>query len=377
MSTSTSTIDHGKTLPERYDALMHETGFDPDPAQREVACYLQEVAHALQIRTPRRGLGRLVRRSEKKGRWPMVRGLYLYGPVGRGKTWLMDLFYDAVPLQAKQRTHFHRFLQEIHTRRRRYKHLQDPLVQIAAELASEIRLLCFDEFYVEDVGDAMILGRLMEALFLRGVTIVATSNTAPDDLYAGGLQRERFLPVIALIKKNMREVCLDGGEDYRLRALSLSEIYRYPLDRAAATMMETAFRRLTGQAPGGQEAIEILDRKIACRGDTKSVAWFDFSALCLGPRAASDYIELANRYSTLLINCVPRMTDADNNTARRFINLVDEMYDRRVKLIVTAETHPENLYQGKRLQSPFERTASRLIEMQSREYLEQAHLARG
>jgi cell division protein ZapE len=355
----------------RYQAALQANAFDADPQQRQAAEALEAI-HGEIVNYPRKhGLSRLMNLNGSTG-WPPVKGLYLWGPVGRGKTWLMDIFFETLPIEAKRRTHFHRFLQDLHARRRRQRHARDPLVKIADELATEIRVLCFDEFYVEDVGDAMILGRLFERLFEQGVTLVATSNTQPDELYAGGLQRERFLPTIELIKENTRVVRLDGGEDYRLRALSQARIYHYPLDEDAEPLMQKTFRRLA-DSPGENGEIEINRRAIPCRGQSKNVAWFDFDILCRGPRSADDYIELARCYHTLLISGVPRMTREDDNAARRFINLVDEAYDRGVKLIVTAQAPPEELYQGKRLLAPFERTQSRLIEMQSRQYLGRQH----
>lgn len=366
----------GTTPRERYEAALKKPGFEPDAGQRKAVEALQNLHDHLLARPRRRGRGlsRIMGRSGPSD-WPPVPGLYLWGPVGRGKTWLMDLFFNTLPLEAKLRTHFHRFLQDIHARRRRYRHEQDPLVRIAAELATDVRVLCFDEFFVEDVGDAMILGRLLDALFERGVTLVTTSNTAPDDLYAGGLQRERFLPAIELIKRHTRVMRLDNGEDYRLRTLTRAEIYHSPLDAQAERAMQETFHKLTesGVEEGGE--ITVNGRSIRCLGRSDNVVWFHFDDLCKGPRSAEDYIELARCHQTLMVSGIPQMGPADDNAARRLINLVDETYDRGVKLIVTAEAPPEALYRGKRLQGPFERTQSRLIEMQSREYLAEAHKA--
>lgn len=306
--------------------------------------------------------------------WPPVKGLYLWGSVGRGKTWLMDLFYASLPFSRKQRTHFHRFMQQVHEARKGHRNRADPLGHIATDLAKRARVLCFDEFYVSDVADAMILGRLTEALFNHGVTLVATSNSAPQSLYAGGLKRERFLPAIERIENNCRVMQLDGDIDHRLRQLERAEIYHAPLDAAADANLAEYFNWIAPDAGKTQVDLTINKRPIPCRRLSDGLVWFDFQAICGEGRSSADYIEIARCFHTLLVSMIPQFDWALENEARRFIDLVDESYDHNVKLILSAETEPETLYAGNKLGSEFRRTISRLTEMQSREYLARPHL---
>lgn len=306
-------------------------------------------------------------------KWTPVRGLYLWGGVGRGKTYLMDCFYETLPFRRKRRVHFHRFMQEVHRMRRRYRNHRDPLPLIAREMAHD-RVLCFDEFFVADVADAMILGRLTQALFARGVTLIATSNVKPDRLYEGGLQREQFLPAIERIKHHCRVMKLDNGIDYRLRLLERAEIYHYPLDEAAQRNLNTYFHCIAPD-PGAADAIlDIHGRGIPTRRLAEGVVWFDFDALCASPRSTADYTEIARCFHTVLLGDVPVMTADNDDAARRFIHLVDEFYDRQVKLILSAAAPAENLYAGRRLAFEYRRTVSRLHEMASHDYLALAHL---
>ena len=304
-----------------------------------------------------------------------VRGLYIWGGVGRGKTCLMDLFYESLDFKQRQRSHFYRFMREIHAQLHALKGVENPLEQVAHDISQRVRLLCFDELFVSDIGDAMILGTLFDALFRRGVTLVATSNVPPDDLYKSGLQRQRFLPAIDLLKRNLDVLHLDGGVDYRLRHLQQSGTY---LDAAAsdtAQRMRQLFLDLNGQAGTGPRAVEIEGRRIDAVDSSPDMIWFDFSELCEGPRSQNDYIDLAHDYHTVFVANVPVFDSLHEDAARRFIMLVDEFYDRGVKLVLSAAASPTALYHGERLQFEFERAASRLIEMQSSAYLAQQHRA--
>ncbi|MEO8366175.1 MAG: cell division protein ZapE [Pseudoxanthomonas sp.] len=303
-----------------------------------------------------------------------VRGLYLWGGVGRGKTFLVDLFYDGLPIQQKYRTHFHRFMRGVHERLREHAGQSDPLARIVEEWRDELRVLVLDEFFVTDIGDAMLLGRLLERMFAEGVTLVTTSNTAPQNLYEHGLQRESFLPAIALLQEHCATVHAEGEEDYRLRALTRSPVYRTPLDASSDNWLGERWGELSGLAEK-RGSIEIESRRIPVRGRGKSIVWFDFAALCEGPRGTSDYIEVAREFNTVLLGGIPAFDRNNEDAARRFVNLVDELYDRHVNLVCTATHLPTELYSGTRLQGAFERTASRLIEMQSADYLASQHKA--
>ncbi|WP_345781308.1 cell division protein ZapE [Pseudoxanthomonas sp.] len=301
-----------------------------------------------------------------------VRGLYFWGGVGRGKTFLVDLFYDGLPVKQKRRTHFHRFMRDIHEKLHEHAGQSDPLARIAQDWKDSLRVLVLDEFFVTDIGDAMLLGRLTERLFAQGVTLVTTSNTAPENLYKDGLQRDRFLPAIAALQKHCVVLYAEGEQDYRLRALTRSPVYRTPLDAGADAWLAQRWQELAGD-PAQAGEIEIEGRAIALRGRGKDIAWFDFSELCEGPRSATDYIELSREFHTLLIGGIPHFDRKNEDAARRFVNLIDEVYDRHVKLVCSADTSPVELYAGTRLAGAFERTASRLIEMQSAEYLGTPH----
>ncbi|RYZ73366.1 MAG: cell division protein ZapE [Lysobacteraceae bacterium] len=303
-----------------------------------------------------------------------VRGLYFWGGVGRGKTFLVDLFYDSLPIQQKYRTHFHRFMRGVHERLREHAGQSDPLARIAGEWRDELRILVLDEFFVTDIGDAMLLGRLLEKLFAEGVTLVTTSNTAPEHLYKDGLQRESFLPAIKLLQAHCAVLHAEGQEDYRLRALTRSPVYRTPLDGQSDAWLGERWHELSGRAEK-RGNIEIESRRIPVRARGKGIVWFDFTALCEGPRGTSDYIEVAREFNTVLLGGIPAFGRDNEDAARRFVNLVDELYDRHVNLVCTAATLPTGLYSGTRLQGAFERTASRLIEMQSAEYLASQHKA--
>lgn len=304
-----------------------------------------------------------------------VKGLYLWGGVGRGKTYLMDLFFDALPFENKVRTHFHRFMRRVHHDLKTLKGVPDPLDVVAKKMASEARIICFDEFFVVDITDAMILANLLKALFGRGVTLVATSNIEPSGLYKEGLQRSRFLPAIALLESCTDIVNVDGGIDYRLRALQQAELYRYPLDGESKKHLESYFNTLTPKSEHVRNnvSLDVEGRVIVAIKECDDVVWFDFFQLCDGPRSQNDYIELAREYHTVLIYGVPEFDGTNDDQARRFIYLIDEFYDHSVKLIVAAAAPFQTIYKAGRLGFEFERTMSRLQEMQSQEYLARPH----
>jgi cell division protein ZapE len=351
---------------ERYARDLARPGFVADAAQARAVDALQAVHEELVAKRPKRRLvGAL--------RWPPVRGLYLWGSVGRGKTWLMDAFHESLPFSKKRRTHFHRFMLEVHARRKQHADEQDPIGKVASDIAAEARVLCFDEFFVSDIADAMILGRLTEVLFERGVTLVATSNVAPDGLYKDGLQRQNFVPAIERLQRHCAVLHLDSPTDYRLRALTHAEIYHSPSDAAAEANLAAWFDELAPE-PGRAGQLVIEGRPIKARRLADGVAWFDFAAVCQGARAAADYIEIAKTHHSVLLSKVPRLTADDEDAARRFITLIDEFYDRGVKLILAADVPRDELYAGTKLRFEFQRALSRLIEMQSQEYLARPHL---
>ncbi len=355
---------------QHYRDTVAARGFEPDPAQDRAAEALDRIYR--QLATAERPDRNLFSRFARRQPDP-VQGLYLWGGVGRGKTFLMDLFFDTLPQQNKTRLHFHRFMQRVHDALRMRAKQRDPLPQIAKAWAERARVLCFDEFFVTDIADAMLLGGLLDGLFQNGVTLIATSNIPPDELYRDGLQRAKFLPAIDLIKAHTQVLELTGNVDFRLRILKKAEIYHWPLDQRADDQLQRYFREI---APGeclDDPKLVINGRNFhsRCRGD--GVIWFDFAELCAKPRGAADYIELARAFNTVLLSNVPQLDEPQSDQARRFITLVDEFYDRQVKLIITAADDLENLYRGQRLQFEFRRTVSRLQEMQSLDYLALPH----
>lgn len=302
-----------------------------------------------------------------------VRGLYFWGGVGRGKTYLVDTFFDCLPFENKLRMHFHRFMQRVHRERAELSEQQDPLAIIAQQLAEEARILCFDEFVVNDVADAVILVKLLQNLFPLGVTLVATSNVEPKELYKGGLQRDLFLPAIDLLYEHTDVVNIDSGVDYRLRFLDKAETYFVPLNDAAHSGMIYNFEHLAPE-PGTQHGvIDVEGRGLEYIRRADGVIWFTFEELCDGPRSQNDYIELARCFHSILVADVPILDKFKEDQARRFINLVDVLYDHNVKLILSAEASATEIYTGKKVEFEFKRTASRLQEMQSHEYLALKH----
>ncbi len=302
-------------------------------------------------------------------------GLYLWGGVGRGKTYLMDIFYESLPFEKKMRVHFHRFMRRVHRELTTLDNQKNPLDIVAKRLADDAKIICFDEFFVSDITDAMILAALLEALFKNGVAFVATSNIVPNDLYRDGLQRVRFLPAIDLLNKHTEVINVDGGTDYRLRVLEQAELYHWPLDEFADTSLTASFQSLVPDIYKiiKDTAINIEGRAIQARFLCEDVVWFDFMALCDGPRSQNDYIVIATEFHQVLISDIPELAEYQEDHARRFINLVDEFYDRSVKLIISAEKSIHELYSGRRLTFEFERTQSRLLEMQSHDYLSRPH----
>jgi cell division protein ZapE len=362
------------TPQSKYQEKLAAGEFLEDPAQAHVVALLEDLFQRLTTRPQPRGIGALLGRL-RKGPTRPERGLYLWGGVGRGKTMLMDLFYDCLPHERRLRMHFHRFMRRVHDGLKQWSGTADPLRKVAADIAAEANVLCFDEFFVSDIGDAMILAEVLDELFSLGVTLVATSNVEPRHLYENGLQRRRFLPAIDLLYEHTQVQHIDDGMDFRLRALQQAEIYHHPLDRAAEQGLQRSFMALAPDTPQADVVLEIENRPIRARMVADDVVWFDFAELCEGPRSQNDYIELAMVYHAVLLSNVPVLSILKENAARRFISLVDEFYDHGVKLIISAEAAITDLYQGERLRFEFERTQSRLLEMQSQEYLSGSHQA--
>lgn len=361
---------------ERYQAELERGELRYDPVQERIVLALQRLYTDLLTQSASREswITALKYRFRNQSEVP-IKGLYLWGGVGRGKTHLVNGFHDCLPLERKLRVHFHRFVQQVHAELKTLRHTPDPLKVVAERLVARARVICLDEFHVSDVADAMLLGRLLAALFDRGVTLVATSNIAPDDLYRGGLQRERFLPAIDLLKTHTEVLHLDSPEDYRLRALERAEIYHWPLDDASDRSLLESFNRLGPEDVMVGEVLEIEGRPVKTVRTADGIAWFEFAELCDGPRGVADYIEIGRAYHTVFVANIPLLGNTDNDKAARFIQLVDVFYDHNVNLIVSAAASPSDLYypEGK-LVFAFERTVSRLEEMQSREYLARTHL---
>ncbi|RRV42780.1 cell division protein ZapE [Pseudomonas sp. o96-267] len=358
---------------ERYQADLKRPDFFHDAAQENAVRHLQRLYDELIARDQSKS-GLMGKLFGKKPQGP-VKGLYFWGGVGRGKTYLVDTFFDALPFEQKMRTHFHRFMKRVHEEMKTLKGEKNPLTIIGKRFADEARVICFDEFFVSDITDAMILATLMEELFKNGVSLVATSNIVPDGLYKDGLQRARFLPAIALLKQHTDIVNVDSGVDYRLRALEQAELFHFPLGPAAEDSLLTSFRSLLPDCTHmvENEALMIENRAIHAVRVCEDVAWFEFRELCDGPRSQNDYIELGKIFHAVILANVEQMSVAKDDMARRFINLVDEFYDRNVKLIISAEVELKDLYTGGRLSFEFQRTLSRLLEMQSHEFLSRPH----
>jgi cell division protein ZapE len=344
-----------------------------DPAQQPVIDELERLQRELIAAERQRSrlsgrLLTLLRRPQRR-----IPGIYLWGSVGRGKTLLMDIFFHSLPFERKRRQHFHRFMASVHASLRELRELPNPLLIVADRIAADTRVICFDELAINDIADAMILGQLFTALFERGVTLTATSNIAPRELYRNGLQRSRFLPAIDAIAAHTRVIEILGDRDYRLRLLEGAVVYQTPADAAAEIYLAESFAAFAPDEGAAAGTMEILGRPIDYRRLSDGVVWLDFAAVCDGPRSQDDYIEMAREFQTVLLSRVPRFDATLENQARRFIALVDEFYDRKVKLILSAAVPVDELYAGSLLVHEFERTRSRLIEMQSSEYFAAPH----
>ena len=344
--------------------------WQPDAAQLAVLPALDRIHAQLTQSHPDSMLGKLAARLRPA---TPVSGLYLWGGVGRGKTFLADLLFEQLGDVPRRRWHFHRFMGEVHARIRALPDTADTLSVVARDLAADLRLLLLDELFVGDIGDAMILGRLFDQLFASGVTVVTTSNIPPDELYRDGLQRDSFLPCIALLKSHCQVVQLDSAQDYRLRQLTRATTYLCPLGAASEQALTEHFEHLAAHAPRSSGPLLVNDRPIASKMQADGIVWFEFSAICEGPRSAADYVEIARDFHSVFISNVPVLDGGREDATRRFVHLVDEFYDRHVNLLLSAATAPASLYTGTRLQLEFARTSSRLIEMQCTRYLALEH----
>lgn len=353
-----------------YQAASTRPGFIRDDAQKKAIEHLDRLWTELMMfkRKRNRFLGRSLRSPQ------LPKGLYFYGGVGRGKSFLMDVFYGCLPYRRKRRVHFHAFMAEIHQRLRGLKSEANPLKAVASEIAWETRVLCFDEFHVSDIADAMILGRLLENLFNEGVVLVATSNYAPSELYPQGQNRSSFLPTIALLEDKLTILNVDGGEDYRLRTLSPAEVFYVPADAESEQKLGALFAQVTASQKQLDKKITIHGRELECKGRTERVIWFDFRTLCFGPRSQADYLYLAEHYQMVFISGLEKLTPAERSEARRLTWLIDVFYDYRVKVCATSEVPAEEIYIEGDFANEFVRTVSRMVEMQSEEYLALPHL---
>ncbi|QTD44443.1 cell division protein ZapE [Ottowia testudinis] len=353
---------------EAYEAELKARGYHSDPAQLRAVEALQRCADDWAAYKTKRSnaFRKLISHP------PIPKGVYMHGGVGRGKSFLMDCFYNAVPIRRKTRLHFHEFMREVHRELAGLQGTVNPLDELGKRMARKFKLICFDEFHVADITDAMILHRLLAALFDNGVGFVTTSNFKPDDLYPGGLHRDRILPAIELLNQRMQVVNVDNGIDYRRRTLEQVRLYHTPLGPAADAAMGEAFTQLAAVQDEDQ-VLHIESRQITARRRAGGVVWFDFKTLCGGPRSQNDYLEIASQFHTVLLSGVPHMPVRMASEARRFTWLVDVLYDRRVKFILSAEVAPEQLYTEGPLAHEFPRTVSRLNEMQSAEYLALEH----
>ena len=352
------------TVKASYEAELAARGYSADPAQLRAVQALERCAQEWVAFKEMRSnaFKKLINRPS------IPRGVYMYGGVGRGKSFLMDCFFNAVPLKRKTRLHFHEFMREVHRELADLQGTVNPLDELARRMAKRYRLLCFDEFHVADITDAMILHRLLAALFENGVGFVTTSNFKPDDLYPGGMHRDRVLPAIALLNEQLEVICVDNGTDYRRRTLETVQMYHVPNGPVADAAMAAAFDALA-ESQDESPWLHIESRKIDARRKAGGVVWFDFKSLCGGPRSQNDYLEIASQFHTVLLSDVPHMPVRMASEARRFTWLVDVLYDRRVKLVMSAEVAPENLYTEGPMAHEFPRTVSRLHEMQSQEFL--------
>lgn len=360
---------------EKYQQDLKTEDFHYDPAQENAVKELQrlydELTHPQQKKTWRVKIKAVFGKGMSK---PTTQGIYFWGGVGRGKTYLVDTFYDCLPGARKMRVHFHRFMHRVHSELKQLGGQTDPLKIVAKQFASETDIICFDEFFVSDITDAMILGTLMEELFAQGIVLVATSNIEPQGLYRNGLQRARFLPAIDLIEQNTRIVNVDSGIDYRLRTLEQAEIYHFPLDKEAEENLHRYFSQLAPESCEHDTALNIAGRQVEAIRNADGVVMFEFDVLCGGPRSQTDYMEISRCYHSVLLANVKQMNQQVDDIARRFIAMVDEFYERNVKLIISSEVAIDDLYTEGQLVFEFKRCISRLKEMQSHDYLATQHL---
>lgn len=356
-----------------YQAASQQAAFIRDAAQARAIEHLDRLWTELMMfkRKRNRFLGRSLRSPQ------LPKGLYFYGGVGRGKSFLMDAFYGCLPYRRKRRVHFHAFMAEIHQRLRGLKSEANPLKAVAAEIAKETRVLCFDEFHVSDIADAMILGRLLENLFNEGVVLVATSNYAPAELYPQGQNRSSFLPTIALIEEKLTILNVDGGEDYRHRTLTAAEVFYIPANDENERKLADLFTQVTAGQVERPSEIEIHGRMLRCKKRTDKAIWFDFRMLCFGPRSQADYLYLSEHYEMIFVSGIEKLSQAERAEARRLTWLIDVMYDYRVKFCATCDVPVGEIYVAGDFAQEFVRTASRLTEMQSQEYLNLPHLTLG
>ena len=350
---------------EFYQDALTKRGFQSDAAQQLAVDRLQQAYEEWVLYKTKRSnkLTRLITRPE------VPRGVYMWGGVGRGKSFLMDSFYSVVPVVRKTRLHFHEFMRAVHRQLDELKGVADPLDEVARRIAKKYRLICFDEFHVSDVADAMLLYNMLKALFENGVSFVMTSNYQPDTLYPDGLHRDRMLPTIALLKEKLDVLNVDSGNDYRKRALEQVDAYLTPLSAVTDQRLRDTFLRIA-ETSDEDAHVNIEGRELRALRRAGSVIWFDFSTLCGGPRSQNDYLEIASRFHTVILSSIPAMSAAMSSEARRFTWLIDVFYDNKVKLIMSAEVIPEELYTQGTLSNEFHRTVSRIIEMQSREYMD-------
>ncbi|MGC9421685.1 MULTISPECIES: cell division protein ZapE [Vibrio] len=365
------------TPKQRYEQDLKRSGFQQDDSQARAIDALDSLYHQLMEFFSQSVIKPSFWQQwfgKKTATLPAPKGLYFWGGVGRGKTYLMDTFFDALPSEHKMRVHFHRFMYRVHDELKQLQEVSDPLERVADKFSQEATVICFDEFFVSDITDAMILATLLQALFKRGVVLVATSNIPPHELYRNGLQRARFLPAIDLIEEYCLVFNIDNGIDYRLRTLTQAEIYHYPLDQKAQDNLNNYYKQLTGRDKNTGNEIEVNHRQISVLQASDGVLFATFAQLCQTARSANDYIELSRLYHTVLLAEVKQMGALSDDAARRFIALVDEFYERHVKLIISAQVSLDKLYTEGRLNFEFKRCQSRLIEMQSYDYLAKPHL---
>ena len=357
----------------RYQQDLQQNTFVDDPIQASVIQRLQQLYDQIMRTDDASPQAMSSWFRVKKKPHVALQGLYLWGGVGRGKTYLMDVFYESLTMSKKSRLHFHRFMQQVHQQLTVASGKKNPLTSVAKHIANDTRVLCLDEFFVSDITDAMILARLFESLFAFGVILITTSNISPDRLYENGLQRSRFLPMIALLEKHCDIVHVGGDQDFRMRTLKQATLFVASRDDQADIQLMRHFKALTNGAMSENQSIVINGRALLARYLAGRAIWFDYKVLCASARSQHDYIELAKEFSTVVLSDVPQLTERINDQVRRFIYLVDEFYDRRVTLMVSAQAPIDTLYQGQSLAFEFERTESRLLEMQSVSYLKQPH----